>query len=131
LSYQKSLSDQQHSPEQPVGHTWTPAKEALLQLYDEMIGAIEQRQRYPHPDMNQDILTSMVGTNRKYLFQAVNQFGGHKLKQIINGYRVAKAKRMIEEKYRNKQPHHLQKLHQQVGLNSGPPSTGLSNCSPG
>jgi AraC-like DNA-binding protein len=66
-------------------------------LYDEMLRVIETQKLYLNPDFNQKLLVTMLGTNRRYLYQAISQHAEDNFAQIINRYRLNEAKRLIED----------------------------------
>lgn len=66
-------------------------------LYDQMLRVIESQKLYLNPDFNQKLLVTMLGTNRRYLYQAISQHAEDNFAQIINRYRLNEAKRLIED----------------------------------
>jgi AraC-like DNA-binding protein len=87
-------------------------------LYEEMLRIIEDQKLYLNPELNQKLLITLLGTNRKYLYQAISQNAEDNFKQIINRYRVNEAKRLIEERADASADSSLEDIHLLAGFNS-------------
>ena len=87
-------------------------------LYAEMLRIIEQQKLYLNPELNQKLLITLLGTNRKYLYQAISQNAEENFKQMINRYRVDEAKRLIEERVDVGTDTSLEDIHALAGFNS-------------
>ena len=87
-------------------------------LYAEMLRIIEQQKLYLNPELNQKLLVTLLGTNRKYLYQAISQNAEENFKQMINRYRVNEAKRLIEERVDVGTDATLEDVHSLAGFNS-------------
>ena len=87
-------------------------------LYEEMLRIIEDQKLFLNPELNQKLLITLLGTNRKYLYQAISQNAEDNFKQIINRYRVNEAKRLIEERTDGSTESSLEDIHLLAGFNS-------------
>ncbi len=57
---------------------------------------LETRKLYLDPELNLQTLITMLGTNKKYLYQAITGYGNENFRSLINRYRVDESKRIIE-----------------------------------
>jgi AraC-like DNA-binding protein len=87
-------------------------------LYEEMLRIIEDQKLFLNPELNQKLLITLLGTNRKYLYQAISQNAEDNFKQIINRYRVNEAKRLIEDRTNMGGESSLEDIHILAGFNS-------------
>ena len=87
-------------------------------LYEQMLRIIEDQKLYLNPELNQKLLITLLGTNRKYLYQAISQNAEDNFKQIINRYRVNEAKRLIEDRSNMGGESSLEDIHILAGFNS-------------
>lgn len=87
-------------------------------LYEEMLRIIEDQKLFLNPELNQKLLITLLGTNRKYLYQAISHNAEDNFKQMINRYRVNEAKRLIEERTDTAGESSLEDIHMLAGFNS-------------
>ncbi len=87
-------------------------------LYDELRELIEKYKLYLDPEINLQAIIQKLGTNKKYLYEAISQNTNNNFRTIINRYRVDEAKRIIELKIKNKEPLIISELYSLVGFNS-------------
>ncbi len=64
-------------------------------LYDEMMYLIESKKLYLNPKLDLNLLVTLLGTNRLYLFQALSKHADSNFRNLINGYRTSEAKQLI------------------------------------
>ncbi|MFZ4399640.1 MAG: helix-turn-helix domain-containing protein [Bacteroidales bacterium] len=92
-----------------LAHTATLSQEQLQQsdistfnsneslLFIELREAIEKDKLYLNPDLNLIHVIRLLGTNKKYLNEAISQSTSDNFRTLINRYRVNEAKRIIEK----------------------------------
>jgi AraC-like DNA-binding protein/predicted negative regulator of RcsB-dependent stress response len=83
-------------PEEDTTHLET-FSENHKALYEQMIQLIESKKLYLNPLLDAKLVITQLGTNRTYLYNAINQHAATNFRNIINRYRVEEAKRLIEE----------------------------------
>lgn len=66
-------------------------------LFNKLIGTIEQEQLFLNPDLDQKTLIRILGTNKKYLYEAIKFHGESNFRGIINRLRINHAKKIIKE----------------------------------
>ena len=66
-------------------------------LYLQLRELLTTRKLYLDPELNQQTLISLLGTNKKYLYQAIAGYGEENFRSLINRYRVNESKRLIEQ----------------------------------
>jgi AraC-like DNA-binding protein len=65
-------------------------------LYLQLRELLETRKLYLDPELNQQTLITLMGTNKKYLYQALTVYGEENFRSLISRYRVDESKRIIE-----------------------------------
>jgi AraC-like DNA-binding protein len=88
------------------------------ELYDNMIKLIESQKLYLNPKLDQNIIISLLGTNRFYLFQAINKHADFSFRDIINRYRVEEAKRLIQRECQKEEVILIPQIYADAGFNS-------------
>lgn len=88
------------------------------QLYEEMLHLIEKKRLFLNPELTQKELITHLGTNKKYLYEAISQNSGENFKSLLNRLRVNEAKIIIREKVRNGQIELLGDVYLHAGFNS-------------
>jgi YesN/AraC family two-component response regulator len=66
-------------------------------LFLDVMEIIEEKKLYLDPDLSQKSLASELGTNRQYLYEALNYKGEENFRALINRLRINDAKKIIEE----------------------------------
>ena len=85
---------------------------ANQQLYQKICKIMEEQRLYMQAEMNREKLASILGTNYKYVADAIRECSDDKtVNQFINGYRVTYAQQLLRD--------HPEKKMAQVGLESG------------
>ena len=67
-------------------------------LYIELRETIEKEKLFLNPDLNLDHVIKLLGTNKKYLYQAISNSTSDNFRTLINRYRVNEAKEIIRRK---------------------------------
>jgi AraC-like DNA-binding protein len=88
------------------------------ELYDNMIRAIESQKLYLNPKLDKNLIITLLGTNRFYLFQALNKHADIPFRDIINRYRVEEAKKLIASECDQGNPGNNTLIYQSAGFNS-------------
>ena len=66
-------------------------------LMDQMIQLIEEKELWKKEDLRLDDIVQELASNRTYVSTLINSVSGVKFSTLINGYRVAHAKKMLLE----------------------------------
>ena len=69
-------------------------------LYDQLLQLMENEKLYLDPTMDRNTLVILLGTNRKYLYEALKYVGNTNINHLLNRYRVFEAKKIIHEQCR-------------------------------
>jgi AraC-like DNA-binding protein len=88
------------------------------ELYDNMIRAIESQKLYLNPKLDKNLIITLLGTNRFYLFQALNKHADIPFRDIINRYRIEEAKRLIQQECSSGIVNFNPQLYADAGFNS-------------
>jgi AraC-like DNA-binding protein len=94
------------------------SKIKLKALFLEILEKIEQKKLYLDPELSQKSLANLMGTNRQYLYEAINEGGEENFRGLINRLRINEAKRILEEGMKLKSKINLTTLNEQVGFRS-------------
>ena len=96
-------------------------KEALSPqslLYAELREVIENQKLYLNPDLNLQEVIKLLGTNKKYLYQAISTSSDDNFASFINRYRVNHAKQLIQEGVRQQKVINTTELFSVSGFNN-------------
>ncbi len=66
-------------------------------LYKEVIDLFESRRIYRDKELSIDSLAIMLNTNNTYISNAINRVGNTSFPKLINDYRIAEVKQLIED----------------------------------
>jgi len=91
---------------------------AYKALFAELREIFEQQKLYLDPEVNLASVIKILGTNKKYLYEAISKSGDDNFRNFINRYRVDEAKRIIEQKIRMKEESNLSEIYASAGFNS-------------
>lgn len=91
--------------------------EATRELLDKIIVKMERDKPYLDSEFSLQALADMVGSNTKYVSQAINDLTGQNFRNFINGYRIKEAERRLldKENYGN---YTIQSIAESVGIKS-------------
>ena len=97
-----------------------PQDEAMLQatLFKELRDVFDKQKLYLDPDLNLKAVIRILGTNKKYLYQAISENSDANFRSFINRYRVDEAKRLMESGMQNNEQIKLSEIHASAGFNS-------------
>lgn len=87
-------------------------------LYSELREIIEKQKLYLNPELNLQMVIKLLGTNKKYLYEAISSNTDNNFRNFINRYRIDHAKRLIEESIRDKTNSNLSELFNICGFNN-------------
>ncbi len=87
-------------------------------LYIKLIDTIENEKLFLNPELDQKTLIRLLGTNKKYLYEAIKIHGETNFRGIINRLRINHAKNHIENQITNKNPIDFSQLYLIVGFNA-------------
>ena len=63
-------------------------------------------------------MVKILGTNQKYLYQAISENSDSNFRSFVNRYRIDEAKRIIEQKIHGKEVFNLSEIYIPSGFNS-------------
>jgi YesN/AraC family two-component response regulator len=94
--------------------------EVLMQaaLFTELREVFDRQKLYLDPELNLKTLIRILGTNKKYLYQAISDNSHNNFRTFLNRYRVDEAKRVIEQKIMMKDDLNLSEIYAKAGFNS-------------
>ena len=87
-------------------------------LYLQLHELLSSRKLYLDPELNLQTLITLLGTNKKYLYQAIAGYGEENFRSLINRYRVDESKRLIEQSIRIDSTQDMTTVYQAAGFNS-------------
>ncbi len=87
-------------------------------LYAELRETIEKQKLYLNPELNLQLLIKLLGTNKKYLYEAISSNTDNNFRNFVNRYRINHAKRIIEENISQKTSTNLSELYEICGFNN-------------
>lgn len=87
-------------------------------LYAELREIIENQKLYLNPDLNLQEVIKLLGTNKKYLYEAISSSSDDNFRSFINRYRVDHAKKTIEESIHQMKGPNISELFSVSGFNN-------------
>jgi AraC-like DNA-binding protein len=87
-------------------------------LFEKIMMVLETEKLFLNPDLDQNTIIKIIGTNKKYLYEAVAQNSDLNFRGIINRLRINEAKSIIEQKILNKEEINFSNLFSESGFNS-------------
>ena len=87
-------------------------------LYSELREIIEKQKLFLNPELNLQMVIKLLGTNKKYLYEAISTNTDNNFRNFINRYRIDHAKRLIEDDIREKTNSNLTELFSVCGFNN-------------
>lgn len=101
-----------------INHFLNNKEIKTLELFQKIISLIENKKLYLNPDLNVKFLQQQIGTNKKYLYEAISKHSGTNFRGFINQYRVNEAIKYMEEKISAKSPFNINEIFNISGFNS-------------
>lgn len=96
----------------------TGEQSAQDSLFAEFRELFETQKLYLDPDLHLKEVIRILGTNQKYLYQAISENSDANFRSFVNRYRVDEAKRMIERKTGQREKLNFQEIGLAAGFNS-------------
>jgi AraC-like DNA-binding protein len=87
-------------------------------LFSELRDVFDKQKLFLDPELNLKTVIKVLGTNQKYLYQAISENSDNNFRSFLNRYRVDEAKRVIEKKIQSNEDLNLSDLYASVGFNS-------------
>jgi AraC-like DNA-binding protein len=87
-------------------------------LFTELREVFDKQKLYLDPELNLNTVIRIMGTNKKYLYQAISENSNNNFRAFLNRYRVDEAKRLIEQKILMKDELDLSEIYLTAGFNS-------------
>jgi len=108
---QKTLDDGEVSKEKP-------AFSSHISLFTELRDIFDSQKLYLDPELNIKSVIKILGTNQKYLYQAISENSDSNFRSFVNRYRVDEAKKIIQQKIIMKEILNLSEIYIASGFNS-------------
>ena len=87
-------------------------------LFSDLRETIVKQKLYLNPELNLQMVIKLLGTNKKYLYEAINSNTDNNFRNFINRYRVDHAKKIIEENIMQKSNINLSEIYNISGFNN-------------
>jgi len=87
-------------------------------LFHELRDAFESQKLYLNPDIHLDAVVKMLGTNKRYLYEALSNSSDDNFRNFVNRYRVNEAKLIIDQKIKSNEPLYIPDIWTNTGFNS-------------
>ena len=88
------------------------------ELFERIMDVLETEKLFLNPDLDQNTIIKIIGTNKKYLYEAVTQNSDLNFRGIINRLRINEAKSIIEQKIMNQEEINFSSIFSECGFNS-------------
>lgn len=87
-------------------------------IYEKFIEVLETNKLFLNPDLDQNTIIKHIGTNKKYLYEAINKHSDLNFRSLINRYRIDEAKKIIENKIAKNKEINFSTIFSECGFNS-------------
>ena len=87
-------------------------------IFEKIMFVIETQKLYLKPDLDQNELIGLLGTNKRYIYEAISNYSDTNFRGIINRLRINEAKMIIENKVSNKEEINYSSIYSESGFNS-------------
>lgn len=108
--------------ENEIKNTEHPYKKDILDsdtlLFAELRDLFETQKLYLDPDINLKVVIRALGTNKKYLYEALSQNSEDNFRRFINRYRISEAKAIIKSKIEQNEELIMSQLYNLTGFNN-------------
>jgi AraC-like DNA-binding protein len=85
-------------------------------LFNKIIETIDEEKLFLNPELDQKSMIRILGTNKKYLYEAIKHHGEFNFRGIINRLRINYAKEMIEKEMIEKNTVNFSELYTSSGF---------------
>jgi len=92
--------------------------EKSAELFELFITRLESEKLYLEPDIDQNRIVTILGTNKKYLYEAISKHSDLNFRGIINRFRIKESKSTIEQKLKENETLNLSAIYTECGFNS-------------
>jgi AraC-like DNA-binding protein len=93
-------------------------KRRNFELYSRLLNLIEQERLYLQPELNAKTLQNRLGTNKKYLYEAIAEYSGTNFRGLINRYRIDEVRRIMEKALADEEAVIINEMVTASGFNS-------------
>ena len=108
----------QQTPDDSEVANENPVYSSQVSLFTELRDLFDRQKLYLDPELSIKSVVKLIGTNQKYLYQAISENSDTNFRSFVNRYRVDEAKRIIEQKIQSNEVLNLSELYIAAGFNS-------------
>ncbi|MFZ4548162.1 MAG: helix-turn-helix domain-containing protein [Bacteroidales bacterium] len=109
----KKEEDENILPDEPLDEIQLQAT-----LFTELRDAFDKQKLYLDPELHLKAVIQILGTNKKYLYKAINDNTDANFRAFINRYRIDEAKRIMENGMQNNEQINLSEMYASAGFKS-------------
>jgi AraC-like DNA-binding protein len=92
--------------------------EKTSELFEKFMRALEQQKLFLNPEIDQNLVVKILGTNKKYLYEAITNHCDVNFRGLINRFRIKEAKKIIEKKLTQNETLNISDIHSECGFSS-------------
>ena len=119
LKYSQRQTDEEVEENNPDTIPDSDQNNKSVVLYSRLLDMIESGKMYLDPEFNVKTLQNELGTNKKYLYEAIAQFSGTNFRGLVNRYRINEVRLMMEAAVSKEKAISVNSLAFAAGFNSG------------
>jgi AraC-like DNA-binding protein len=112
------ISDEETEKQEPTEEETHGQNKMRKELYNLLIKRLEEEKLYLDPELNLNKLTTLLQTNKRYLYEAISNHTQDNFKDLVNAFRVRAAQDLIEQIARQELQTETSKIYLQAGFNS-------------
>ena len=118
LSFSEKQTDEEVAESDPDIMPDGDENQRSLLLYSRLLDQLESEKLYLDPELNVKTLQNKLGTNKKYLYEAISQFSGTNFRGLVNRYRINEVRQLMEESVGKEESISLNNIALACGFNS-------------
>ena len=89
-----------------------------IELYSRLLNLIEAEKLYLDQELNVKTLQNRLGTNKKYLYEAIAEYSGTNFRGLINRYRINEVRQIMENALQKEETIMVNEIVGASGFNS-------------
>lgn len=114
----ENRKEAQKTPDDKEVVTGKTAYSSQVSIFTELRDVFDSQKLYLDPELNIKSVIKILGTNQKYLYQAISENSDSNFRNFVNRYRVDEAKKIIKQKILMKEVLNLPEVYIASGFNS-------------
>ena len=118
ITHSESATSEIDSESNPDKLTDEDQNRRYIELYSRLLNLIEAEKLYLDTELNVKTLQNRLGTNKKYLYEAISEYSGTNFRGFINRYRINEVRQIMEDALQKEEAILINEIVGASGFNS-------------